>query len=236
MGGKGKKIYNLKRFIQKVKLLNTWQLILLLIPLFFIIATALRFDHIKMTELRSAVIAADKRGNDDEIASALNQLRDFAFSHIVINIIQKNGTEIVTFGTGPLYLEHQYRRHATSAIKAAEESIGSSENPNGNIFAKAMYVCKPQAIANNWAWNSKEYLSCMTGEISKYPASESVNDTIIAKIPSTSLYRYNFASPIWTPSFSGFCILIAILLIVVIFIRICIWCTLSIILIFLKKR
>ena len=43
------------RFKFKIK---TWQLILVLVPLLFLDATLLRLDHIKMTELRDAVLAA----------------------------------------------------------------------------------------------------------------------------------------------------------------------------------
>lgn len=225
------------RILRLIKNIKTWQLFLILLPLLFIAATLLRFDHLKMIELRSAVLAADEAEDDEAILSSLNQLKDFTEHHIIFNIVEKNGRQNITFGTGPFYLEHLYIRTATAEIAKAEQKLQESgdTNPNGNIFAKAMSVCKPLAIQNRWSWNSPNYLNCMTGEINKYPASDNITDTLTANVPSTALYRYDYASPVWAPTLSGFVILICIVLIVVIFIRVLIWTILRIALIFIKK-
>lgn len=233
MGGMNK--FDIKKRLRALRHIKTWQLLLILLLLLFISATLLRFNHIKMTELKADVMAADETGNDEEISAALEKLKDYTFTHTVINIIEKNGKQYVTFGTGPIYLEHQYERQATAALSAAEEQAAGDENPNGNVFAKAMDVCKPIAIANGWAWNSQGYLDCMTGEINKYPATERIEDTYVASLPSTALYRFDFASPIWTPSLSGFVNILCLILAVVIFTKIIIWCILRLTLIFLKK-
>lgn len=224
MGGKRKKFQ-----------LHTWQLILILLPLLFIAATLLRFDHIKMTELRAAVLAADEDNNDEAISATLSDLQKFTRSHIVVNVIDDNGLEKITFGTGTFYLEHQYIRAASAALASAEAELSGDSNPNGNIYAKAAATCKPQAISHGWAWNSAGYINCMTSEIAKYPASDSIEDTITAKIPSTELYRYNYASPLWAPTLAGFVILLCLALIVVIFIRFLLWIVFRISLFFLKS-
>lgn len=230
MGGKIKAIWqNLKSLAKSVK---TWQLILILIPLLFIAATLLRFDHLKMNSLKEAVLAADEAGDTEELETSMQKLKDFTFHHIAINVVEKNGVQRVTFGTGPFYLEDSYTRDATAALAKAEEELGSDANPNGNVFAAAMSVCKPQAIKNGWSWNSEGYLSCMTGEINKYPSAD--NLSVTASLPSTSLYRYDFSSPVWTFCLSGVVILVCAILILVIFIRFLIWCVLRIALIFLK--
>ncbi len=224
MGGK-------KRF--KIR---TWHFIILLVPLLFWAAFLLRSDHIKMTELRDAVLAADAEENDENIASSLKTLQEYTFKNIIINIVDDNGIKKVTFGTGVFYLEHQYYRAANAALEKAEAKMGSDSNPNGNIYAKAMSVCKPIAIANRWNWTSQGYIDCMLGEIAKYPATSNIEDTIIADLPSTELYRINYASPLWAPSLSGFVLLACAIIIVVIFIRFIIWCALCIAVIFLKNR
>lgn len=233
MGGIKKN--EVKKFLRKLFRIKTWQLIIILVLLLFIEATLLRFDHIKMTELRSAVLAADAENNDQEIQSALSDLRKFVSSHTVINIVEKNGQSHVTFGTGPIYLEKQYIRRASAALEAAEQEIGNDENPNGNVFAKAMDVCKPIAIANGWAWNSQGYIDCMTGEIAKYPTSETLQDTHVATLPSTALFRYDFASPIWSFTPSGIVAIVCIILALIIIIRFIIWCVLRLALVFLKN-
>jgi len=227
--------YEIKKSLKSLRQVKTWQLLIILVLLLFIYATLLRFDHIKMTDLKAAVTTADESGSDEEIATALSNLRDFAINHTVINITERNGTSNVTFGTGPIYLEHQYERKASEALAAAEQQASTDENPNGNVFAKAMEVCKPLAIQNGWAWNSQGYLDCMTGEIAKYPTTETIEDSFMASLPSTALFRYDFASPIWTPTLSGLIAIICLILIFVIMIRAFLWCVLHLALIFIKK-
>jgi len=200
----------------------------------FIEATLLRLDHIHMTDLKAAVTAADEAGNDETLATSLQELRDFTSSHTVINVVEKNGKSEVTFGTGPIYLEQTYIRKATAALAEAEANANTDANPNGNVFAQAMEVCKPQAIASGWAWNSPEYLGCMTGEIAKYPTSDTLEDTYAASLPSTGLFRYEFASPIWTFSLSGIVGVICVVLAAVVFLRFFVWVILHIALLFVK--
>lgn len=214
--------------------IRTWWLLVILIPLLFIDATLLRQDHIRMTELRDAVLKADEEEDDEKIASSLAELRDYVSSHIVINVVDDNGAQKVMFGTGPFYLEHQYLRAANKALEEAENSMQSDNNPNGNIYGMAGEVCRPQAIRNGWSWNNPNYINCMMTEIGKYPASEELTDKIIARIPSTEMYRHNYASPIWAPSLTGLFTLLTFIVIVVIFIRFIGWVIIRLSLLFIR--
>lgn len=220
-----------KRGRIKIKI-KTWQLLLFLIPLLVIDATLLRIDHIKMTELRDAVLAADEAENDEEVTRALNELRDYVFSNIVINVVDDNGVQKVTFGTGPFYLEHQYIRAANAALAEAEAKLSDDSNPNGNVYAMASAVCQPQAIANGWTWNDARFINCMITEINKYPSADELQDKIIASLPSTELYRKEYASPVWAPTLTGFLLALTLMIIVVIFIRMIIWVVLRLSLLF----
>ncbi|MCR5832734.1 MAG: hypothetical protein K6G36_02225 [Candidatus Saccharibacteria bacterium] len=223
------KKYEIKKWLKKLRPLKNWQLFLILVPLLFVSVELLRRDHIKMVELRDAVLAADEEENTAEITERLEALRDYTFSNVVINIVDDNGNQRITFGTGPFYLEHMYIRAALTALSEAESSFDSDSNPNGNIYSAASAVCQPQAVRNGWAWNNPNFINCMIGEISKYPSmDEEIKDNLIAKIPSTELYRYNFASPIWAPTLTGFILLLDLIIIVVIFIRIFVWIFLKI--------
>ena len=241
-------------FLNFLKDIRTWHLVLILIPLLFMTATFLRFDHLKMNDLKTAVLEADAAGEDEEgnlapdevqksqeeinedISKALGELKEFTESHIIVNFDEKNGSTTLSFGTGQFYLEHQYKRQAVVALEEAEALAAqvSDDNPNGNVYAMANAVCRPQAIANGWAWNSAGFINCMTGEIAKYPVTDYVTEQISASIPSTALFRYDFASPVWAPTLSGFFIIICLILMVIILVRIITWVILRVALIFLK--
>lgn len=211
-----------KKIIREVKI---WQLLLIILPLLFIIATLMRFTHLQMNALKNELLETDKNGNSEQVTAKLKELQEYTLSHMVINVVEKNGVQEVTFGTGPFYLEQSYIRDATAAIQAAENSL-TDDNPNGNVFAAAMDVCKPQAIANGWTWDSEPYLNCFTSEINKYPAEQTL--TITASIPSTALYRYDFAAPIWTWSLEGVLIIVVLILLMVILAKAVIWLVVTI--------
>ncbi len=229
MGGK------LKEKIKKRKKIKikTWVLILLLIPLIFADIWLLRQNHIKMTELRDAVIQADADEDDEKLSAALTELRDYTFNNVVINVVEENGTQKITFGTGPFYLEHQYLRAAKKALEEAEKKMSGDNNPYGNVYGKAGEICRARALENGWTWDNVNFINCMLTEIQKYPSAAEIQDTIIASLPSTELYRRNYASPIWAPSLVGFTLLLTALIIVVIFIRFLIWLILRLSLLFI---
>ena len=231
----GKHIKHVKKMLGKVKAVRTWQLFLIFVLMVFASATLLRLDHIKMTTLRSAVLLADKEDNEIALAEDLNALKDFVFNHTVVNIIDNNGNKKLEFGTGVFYLEQSYLRAAAAALREASEAEIDDSNPNGNVYAAASAVCRPLAIANGWSWDTPAHIECCQTELAKYPADTLDDGTVKVKIPSTELYRREFSSPVWTPSFAGFIILITLMLGVVIFIRFLIWIVLEITLNFMKN-
>ena len=208
MGGKIKERLSRRKFKIHIK---TWMLFLLLIPLLALDASLLRQDHIIMTELRDAVLNIDDQiGNatteeeaevsEQSLVNSLINLKEFVFHNIVINVVEENGEQKITFGTGPFYLEHQYLRAANKALKEAESKLTSDNNPNGNIYGAAGETCRALAIQNGWNWDSAGFINCMMDEIAKYPSANEIQDTIIANLPSTELYRHNYASPLWAPT------------------------------------
>lgn len=184
-----------KHNIKQLQRVKTWQLLIVLILMSFVAATFLRLNNIGMADRRDAVLAADKAGDAETIQSRLYDLQRYTAEHM-------------NAGTGPFYLEQQYRRDAQRAVDAAS----TVDNPNGNINAKAEAVCRPQFSA----W-SPAYVQCFTDELAKYPPSPDPAQNV--HLPSTDLYRHNFISPHWSPDFAGWSVLICALILLVIIAR-----------------
>ena len=199
MGGVSKKRKS-KKALSKIFHISTWKLILVLILLIFLGATFLRFDHIKMSELREAVLAADEKEDNERILASLNELRNFTLKHIIFNILEENGRQSVIFGTGPFYLENLYIHDAKEAIAKQQAEIEekgiTDQNPNGNIFAKVAKICDGRARTYGWPYYDRRYLDCYTNELAKYPSSASLTTELEAVLPNTENYRYDIASPI----------------------------------------
>jgi hypothetical protein len=195
----GKPVAEEKRRIRKtiwrLNRVKTWQLLVVLLLMVFITATFLRLNNIGMVQRRAAVLAADQTGNPETIQSRLYDLQRFSAEHMNAN-------------TGEFYLEGQYKRDVERIIKAASDD----SNPQGNIHVKADEVCRPQFAV----W-SQAYVQCFTDELAKYPPSPDPTQNV--SLPSTSLYRHNFASPLWSPDFAGWSVMICIVLILMIIVR-----------------
>ena len=238
MGGVSKKKKS-KKTLSKIFHISSWKLILVLILLVFLGATLLRFDHIKMSELREAVLTADEEEDTDKILSSLNELRNFTLKHIVFNILEDNGEQQIIFGTGPFYLENLYIHDAKEAIKKQQEEIEkkgiTDQNPNGNIFAKVAKICDGKARTYGWPYYDKRYLNCYTTELAKYPSSSSLTTDLEAVLPPVDNYRYDIASPIWYPCASGIVLLIAAILAICVICRFIYWIITSIALFLLNR-
>ena len=232
MGGLSKN--KLRQTLAKIFRLSSWKIVLILVLLGFWAATLLRFDHIEMTNLRDAVMAADKEGDDEKLANSLRELQSFTLKHIVFNTVQQNGLEVITFGTGPFYLENQYLRKANEAIAAAKAEIDkNSSNQYGNIYKKVANICDAKSRKNGWGFNAL-YIKCYQDELAKYPEISTMDAYGAAVLPSTELFRYEYSSPYWYPCGSGILILIMVILAIILIVRLIIAVLLRIALIFMN--
>lgn len=186
---------SVKRSIKQLQVIKTWQLIILLILALFITATFLRMNNVGMIERRKAVASADKSGDIDQIQQRLYDIQRYSAAHMNAD-------------TGIMYLQGQYNRDVQRQAEAASTS-GSAKALE--IRREAEEVCKPQF--NGW---SPAYVQCYVNELNKHPADEI--STQLAP-PSSALYRYNFVSPVWSPDFAGFSLLVSLLIAVVIIVR-----------------
>lgn len=142
-----------------------------------------------MVERRDAVLAADTVGNDDITIQRLYDLQRYVSAHMNTDM-----------GKG-LYLQAAYDRD----VKKADNSASSDQNPNGNIYKKAQDVCAPKFTRYSTA-----YLECTLSELQKYPASTNLISSVHYPNPDTYLHVY--ASPLWSPDFAGWSVLVCVIL------------------------
>jgi hypothetical protein len=180
--------------LQRVK---TWQLVVLLILASFLTATFLRLNNIGMVQRREAVLSADETADKQAIVSRLYDLQRFVSAHMNTDM-----------GKG-LYLEASYRRD----VQKAYDKVSVDSNPNGNIYKKAQDVCAPRFT--RW---SQAYVQCTSSELAKYPAATNLVTDV--QLPRADSYLHVFASPLWSPDFAGWSVLVCIALLLMIVVRI----------------
>lgn len=150
-----------------------------------------------MVQRRSAVSAADKSGDSTQMYARIQELRSYTQSHMNAD-------------TGVIYLQYQYNRDSEAAIKKASEQ--SSENANLNAQAEA--ICHPQY--SGW---SHAYINCFVNALNDLSKNTSSSELSQPDLPNTELYRYEYASPAWSPDFAGWSIVVAGLILFMIIAR-----------------
>lgn len=183
-----------KKSIKQLQYIKTWQLIILLILMLFVAATFLRINSVGMSDRRSAVFAADRAGDPNEIRARVYDLQRFSAAHM-------------NASTDVFYLQEQYNRD----VKIIVENSSQSSAVNARVNADAEAVCHPQF--SGW---STSYMQCFLAEIAKHPTSDTLS---AVTLPSPSLYRYSFVSPLWSPDFAGWSIFVCIVIVIMIFTR-----------------
>ena len=184
----------IKQGIHWLQHIKTWQLLLVLVVMLLVAATFLRLNNIGMVERRTAVINADKQGDSEITKARLFDLQRYSTAHMNAD-------------SGIVYLAEQYQRDTQAVIAAA-----SVNNSADNINTKADAACKAQ-----FAGYSQAYVQCFAAELAKYPSGSNAPDKAV--LPNPALYSHSFSSPLWSPDFAGFTLIICVGITVVIIAR-----------------
>jgi hypothetical protein len=185
-----------RKTIKDLQRVKTWQLLALLILAVFIAATFLRLNNIGMVQRRDAVISADAAGDQATIIQRLYDLQQYVTAHMNTDL-----------GKG-VYLESSYNRDYQAALSSAS----TDGNQNGNIYEKAQEVCAPR-----FSHYSTAYLQCTIGELDKYPAAN--NPTSTVNFPPPTAYVHDYTSPLWSPDFAGWSVVVCAVLALMIIAR-----------------
>lgn len=154
---------------------------------------ALRHNNITAIQLRDNVSSVDKQNGDTE--TALKGLRQYVYSHM--NTDLASSTSVYP----PVQLKYRYER----LLAAQKQQVTDT---NSKIYSDAQKHCE-QLMPTGVSLNR---VPCIQQYLDTHPlASEQV-------IPD-SLYKFDFASPIWSPDVAGWSLLIFVLALLLFIVR-----------------
>lgn len=186
---------NVRFKIRRLEQVKTWQLLILFVMFAFITATFLRLNNVGMVERREAVYTADKTDDSVGLASRLYDLQRFVSAHMNAD-------------PGRVALVKTYERDNERHKKAYQES--SNSTANGDAFQKAEAVCGPIARSNGWRWPDMRYTNCINQELEKIPGGQAVMSEF--KPLPVEPYYHTFTSPLWSPDFAGWSLIITVVI------------------------
>jgi hypothetical protein len=170
----------------RLRQFSYWYFLIACIVFALIAVLSLRQNNITALRLRDKVIQADQA--DEDVEAALHSLRQYVYSHMNTNLSTGNGIY------PPIQLKYRYER-----LVAAEKQRVSDEN--AKIYNDAQNYCEarfPTGLSGSGR------IPC----IQQYIDSHGVKEQAIPD----GLYKFDFASPAWSPDLAGWSIVIAVVL------------------------
>lgn len=171
-----------------VRRVRFWHYLVLAIFFAVLAALSLRQNNLTALDLRANVLEVDKANGD--VDTALQELRSYVHGHMNTNLATDTGVY------PPIQLKYRYERLVT-----AEKNRVA--NANEDVYADAQKFCERQ---NSSDFSGRNRVPC----IQKYVSTHG-GDTKEKEIPE-DLYKFDFASPAWSPDLAGWSIVIASLL------------------------
>ncbi len=181
----------LKQSLGKIKKVPLWVLFAASILMMFISALSLRANNQNMIKLRDAVFIADEQ--DGDVEKALQELRKYVYSHMNTDLAP--GENAIR---PPIQLKYRYER-----LVAAEQA--NSQTGSGDIYQEAQAYCEKQHPSG---FSGSNRLPC----IREYLDTRGVRSTDTNVSIPEDLYKFDFASPRWSPDLAGWSLVIAVLL------------------------
>lgn len=183
--------------LRRVRRLKTWQLIIILFLGVILSATLLRLNNLEMVERRSAVIAADEKGNPEALRSAIVELQRYVTGHMNTGL------------GGGFFLSKTYERDRDIALAAANHSA----NPNSAVYQQASVECRSRFQGGGESFRN-DYVQCVIERVSAMSPQDDALETL--HLPKADAYKVNFSSPFWSPDLAGlavaFCVLVTLVI------------------------
>jgi hypothetical protein len=161
----------------RLRPIKTWYLLAICLMLGTISVIALRDNYTTMRVLRSQVYAADEQNAD--VVGSLNRLRRYVNNHM--------NTSLTADSTvyPPIQLMHTYQR----LQKAEQDRVNAA---TGQVYTDAQHYCE-QLYPGSFSGGPR--VPC----IEQYVKEHVVKPNPIPE----AIYKFNFASPRWSPDLAG---------------------------------
>ena len=172
---------------RKVRPIRPWYFLGVAILALGLGVVALRGNNLHMLTLRDAVYTADK--NNNNVSGALQELQAYVTTHM--------NTDLTTGPNAPyppIQLVYTYDR----AVQAAGDRASAA---NTQIYTDAQHYCEQQDSKDYYGTNR---VPC----VQQYIHNHGVTDVPVI---ADSLYKFDFASPVWSPDLAGWSLVVAVL-------------------------
>lgn len=189
---------NYTRWLRRLQLLKTWQLVILLLLGIIVSATLLRLNNLGMVERRTAVLAADEKGDEAELRARIVTLQSYVTRHMNTNL-----------GSG-FFLTKSYERDRDEALSAANQTT----NPSSSVYQQAAIECRSRFQGGRESFRN-DYVQCVVERVGALSPQTDVEKAL--NLPKADAYRINFSSPIWSADLAGLAVAFCVVLTGVIF-------------------
>lgn len=168
------------------KIINHWHFLVIAIISGYVSLNALRQNNLNAIALRNEVLRVDQINGDTE--TALRNLRTYVYGHMNTNLSSDNSVY------PPIQLKYHYER-LYSAEQARIEAI------NKNSYENAQNYCASILPGNKV---NESRVSCIQNYLDTHP------NATANPIPDAA-YKFDFASPVWSPDLAGWTLLVSII-------------------------
>ena len=168
----------------RVRPVKVWYFLIACAVCAGICALSLRTNYSTMTKLRADVYTADT--NNTDVVGALQRLRAYVNGHMNTSLETNSGVY------PPIQLKHTYER-----LQQAEQT--KAEAGNSQVYTDAQHHCE-QLYPGSFSGGPR--VPCIEQYVKDH------GGAAVKQIPD-SLYKFDFASPSWSPDLAGYSLVFA---------------------------
>ncbi len=181
----------------RIRPFSSWYFLAAFLFFGLVFTFAYRQNNLTAIKLRDEVLKVDQQNGDVE--AALRKLREFTYQHMNADL---SGGQNAAYP--PIQLKYRYER----LMAAEQERVAAT---SGNLYNDAQKFCE-QKFPEGLLGASR--LPC----IQEYLDSHGSGDIKANPVPD-ALYKFDFASPAWSPDLAGWSLLVSILFLILFIIR-----------------